>query len=192
MLDRDRARCHGPHPVVRTAQWITTPRMDRARLAPSVTGPTTYCPAPSVAMMVPAIRANESRPPADSLRTCRWRRCLRCLFNGVAFALNARRRAHFSKSGSSQHCVRLGVNLKLAREIHSAHIAGRLRSAARYADLETRGLAQMPLVPEGVLRAAGAPDPAQRGAADGALCLGASGARASSSGDQPPNLDGSS
>jgi hypothetical protein len=97
-------------------------------------------------------------------------------FHGVAFALNARRRAHFSKSGSSQHCVRLGVNLKLAREIHSAHIAGRLRSqAARYADLETRGLAQMPLVPEGVLRPAGAPDPVQRGAADGALCPGASG-----------------
>ena len=39
--------------------------MDRARLAPSVTGPTTHRPAASVAMMVPAIRANESRRPAD-------------------------------------------------------------------------------------------------------------------------------
>jgi hypothetical protein len=127
-------------------------------------------------MMVPAIRANESRRPADSASCLSLAAVFALSFHGVAFALNARRRAHFSKSGSSQHCVRLGVNLKLAREVHSAHIAGRLRSqAARYADLETRGLAQMPLVPEGVLRAAGAPDPAQRGAADGALCLGASG-----------------
>jgi hypothetical protein len=40
----------------------------------------------------------------------------------------------------------------------SQHPARLCSQAARYADLETRGLAQMPLVPEGVLRAAGAPD----------------------------------
>jgi len=41
--------------------------------------------------------------------------------------------------------------------------------AARYADLEARGLAEMPVVQEGPVRAAGAHDQADRGARDHAL-----------------------
>src|SRR6267378_6327459 len=47
--------------------------------------------------------------------------------------------------------------------------------AARYADLETRGGAEMPVMPNAALRAAGAHDPAHRRTADRALCLGAPG-----------------
>ena len=60
-------------------------------------------------------------------------------------------------------------------ENRGQHSPGLRSPAARHGDLETRSLAEMPVVPEGALRAAGASDQAHRRAADGALRLGASG-----------------
>src|SRR5467141_3869792 len=57
------------------------------------------------------------------------------------------------------------------------HSARTCPPAARYADLETRGGAEMPIMPNAAILAAGAHDPAHRRTADRALCLGAPGRR---------------